>query len=398
MRTFTIHARDAEEVRKLLEKMGKKADKYGVRFGYEFGEPYAKEIAVYSVDLSGGPVERHKVGTYHVEAVDVDVDCDGLIRANGWRVVSRIEHGENGNIVTGFGDEEIDPAWYEAEPRCDHCGTNRFRAVTFMVKNEGGELRQVGKTCLREYTGIDPATAALWASLGDCFDEPRDCDIGEWKAGGFTRMYNVETALAFAVDDIAKHGYRKSDDGADSTRYAVKMLLVGDGFPSEEGKAKAAEIVAWLKELGEIAKKRPGEVGNIERDCVPLALSGFCKEAHLGRLAYMPVAFKKDLERRERDAARNADHESAVKNSEFVGGIGERLTVATKKAELVTSWETQFGWTSLYKFVDNDGNVFVWYASREINVADGMKIVGTVKDHKEYNGVKQTVLTRCKAA
>ena len=47
---------------------------------------------------------------------------------------------------------------------------------------------------------------------------------------------------------------------------------------------------------------------------------------------------------------------------------------------------------------DAQGNVYIWYASRGIETRDGMTIKGTVKNHNERDGIKQTVLTRCKAA
>lgn len=61
----------------------------------------------------------------------------------------------------------------------------------------------------------------------------------------------------------------------------------------------------------------------------------------------------------------------------------------------MTSWETVYGFTHLYKFTTTDNNVLVWYASKCID-ENAKKISGTIKDHKEYDGEKQTVLTRCK--
>ena len=71
---------------------------------------------------------------------------------------------------------------------------------------------------------------------------------------------------------------------------------------------------------------------------------------------------------------------------------------ALSSAKLLTSWEGMYGTTYLYKFTDDQGNVYIWYASRGIETHDGMTLKGTVKDHNERDGVKQTVLTRCKAA
>ncbi|MBO6266973.1 MAG: hypothetical protein J6M06_01940, partial [Synergistaceae bacterium] len=96
--------------------------------------------------------------------------------------------------------------------------------------------------------------------------------------------------------------------------------------------------------------------------------------------------------------AREAAAQAEAKASEHVGSVGQRITVSAATAKLLTSWEGTYGTTYLYKFTDESGNVFIWYASRPINVADGMTLKGTVKDHNERDGVKQTVLTRCKAA
>ena len=75
--------------------------------------------------------------------------------------------------------------------------------------------------------------------------------------------------------------------------------------------------------------------------------------------------------------------------------------------KLLTSWETQYGMTYLYKMVDENGNVFIWYASKRFGKFDPdgawedfsqAKIKATIKDHTERDGVKQTVVTRCKVA
>jgi hypothetical protein len=62
--------------------------------------------------------------------------------------------------------------------------------------------------------------------------------------------------------------------------------------------------------------------------------------------------------------------------------------------------EGDYGTTYLYTLrEDATGNVFKWFASREaLGDATGrtLQLQGTVKKHEEYNGLKSTVLTRCK--
>ena len=85
--------------------------------------------------------------------------------------------------------------------------------------------------------------------------------------------------------------------------------------------------------------------------------------------------------------------------SRHLGQVGGKIEVeATFKR---TRWyDTQFGTTWIYTFEDNDGNCLVWKTSASIEPREGdkVRIKGTVKEHDEYNGVKQTVLTRCKIA
>lgn len=80
-----------------------------------------------------------------------------------------------------------------------------------------------------------------------------------------------------------------------------------------------------------------------------------------------------------------------------IGELKQRITVDVASFECKSSWSNMYGMTFLYKFTDTNGNVFVWYASNPVEYENRVEtIVGTVKEHSEFNGVKQTVLTRCK--
>lgn len=85
--------------------------------------------------------------------------------------------------------------------------------------------------------------------------------------------------------------------------------------------------------------------------------------------------------------------------SKHIGQVGSKIELeATFKR---TRWyDTRFGTTWIYTFEDAEGNCLVWKTSASIGAEEGdkVRIKGTVKDHDEYNGVKQTVLTRCKIA
>lgn len=101
----------------------------------------------------------------------------------------------------------------------------------------------------------------------------------------------------------------------------------------------------------------------------------------------------------EKTAKKKAAYD-AESGSEYVGNVKDRITVKIKSVKCVTSWETDFGVTRIYKMIGEDGNVYTWKTGKFIdddNSAD-ISITGTVKAHTEFRGIKQTELTRCRVA
>lgn len=82
--------------------------------------------------------------------------------------------------------------------------------------------------------------------------------------------------------------------------------------------------------------------------------------------------------------------------SKHVGTVGDKIEV---EAELIRrgSFESDFGTTYVYTFKDSEGNVLVWKTKNFFEVTT-CTVKGTIKEHSEYKGVLQTVLTRCKVS
>lgn len=103
----------------------------------------------------------------------------------------------------------------------------------------------------------------------------------------------------------------------------------------------------------------------------------------------------------------------------YIGNIKDRIEItATLTGEY--KYTTSYGWREttnrIYTMKDDDGNVLVWkttgflviekvvtdrsgreYIESEFaHLGDRIRIKGTVKDHSEYKGTEQTVLTRVK--
>lgn len=112
-----------------------------------------------------------------------------------------------------------------------------------------------------------------------------------------------------------------------------------------------------------------------------------------------------------------AQQEAEKAISQYVGEIGQRITInveLVKTAEYEQRSFTGYGttWVTVYTLKDENGNKYVWKTTgggldHEIKTPHGIQyapiedgeiitIKGTVKEHSEYRGEKQTVLTRCK--
>lgn len=87
-------------------------------------------------------------------------------------------------------------------------------------------------------------------------------------------------------------------------------------------------------------------------------------------------------------------------DSEYIGSVGDKLELNAKYLQCHT-FETHYTYYGelnyIYVFAV-DGNTVTWKTTKWLDLEEGndYQIKGTVKEHKEYRGDKQTVLTRCK--
>ncbi len=82
--------------------------------------------------------------------------------------------------------------------------------------------------------------------------------------------------------------------------------------------------------------------------------------------------------------------------SEFMGSIKERLYELKARCTGRREFDGAYGHTNIYTF-SVDGNTLVWMtsANKPIEPDNNYLLTGTVKNHKVYDGEKQTYLSRC---
>lgn len=385
--TYTIPMSKREEVEKLVARYQRKAEKYGIPMEVTFGEPHAAEVKYY---VGNEVVERDLV-----EAFDLTIG-DSIIRNGNYSVIAKLEHLDTANIVTTFGGVEVKEAWRHADCRCEHCGMMRDRKLTFIVRDGNGNEKQVGRTCLKDYCGIDPNGIGFANELRDVFldEDINECREYDPDMVRSNKAYSTMEVLSLAIAVTKVQGYVKSGMPGSNKAAMFELLARKRNHEPNAYQAEAEAMAADIMTLTDDDNPWYAVLPNVKT----LLEAGYCKDSHFGYIAYAPTEYKKLLKRREEQRKREAEAEAARKSSEYIGEIGKRIDVEVKDATLVSSWETDWGMTHLYKFIDTDGNVLVWFASSMIDDNDVHKVRGTVKAHNERDGIKQTVITRCKVA
>lgn len=394
---YVIPEDKREEVAKLVQRLQRKAARYGNTLEVSMGEPHAAEVNYWGEDPHTGHLVI--VHTDLVEAFDLTITGD-IVRNGNYSVVAMIEHLDGGNIVTTFGGMEVKDGWRRVGCWCEHCGINRDRKLTFIV-SDGNTEKQIGRTCLRDYCGIDPNGIGINNELRDVF---LDYDINEVREydpdrSVISRAYSALEVLAVAIRTNKRQGYVKSDCIGSNKQAMLEAYNMYHELIAPLTSVEYAEAEAMAAGIMDIPEDDLNYQCRVLANVKSMLKAGYCKPSHFGYLAYAPTDYAKYLEKLEEQRRREAEAEAARKSSEYLGEIGKRIEVEVESANLITSWETQWGMTWLYKFVTIDGSVLVWFASSWIDHPENVhRVKGTVKDHSERDGIKQTVLTRCKVA
>ena len=405
--TYTIPESKRDDIRKAVARMEKKAQRYGTDLTVMMGDPYAKKIPVYEVGYDFANHEYYKdlIRTSLVEVFDVDITGD-MVRRDGYSILASVEHLDGGNIVNAFGGNDVKMEWINSDCRCEHCKTDRVRRWTYIVREDAtGSEMQVGKSCLKDYCGIDPQGIGLRNDLEEIILD-YDIDRHDYSVGSFTPVYDTVETLALAIRIYKQYGYVKSDRPNSNKDRLYNLACNEKADPTADEMSAAQQMAAVISNMED-----RDAVAYLLSDTRTLVRSEYCKSSHFGYLAYAPVAYEKYQEARRREAEREAEREAQM-GSQYVGTVGKRQEFEIAECSLVTSWETQFGMTYLYKFVDTDGNVLVWFASgafghwtddgvgsvcRFVEETDVRRIKATVKAHNERDGIRQTVINRVKA-
>ena len=301
---------------------------------------------------------------------------------------------------------------------CDYCKTNRKRNKTYLVVNqETGEWKQLGKECLKLFvTGIDVDAIATFESFikeAEDISNPGD----EFFYNRRARFVEVQRALELAHAATKIFGFVATRDNAGnynifSTKNIVQAKILKEmGCPSdllnidssdrEKINLAALKLTAYLTTAEEdisnnivALRKTVMELPDepYYNNLKTVLVNEYVPLDKLGLLVSAPKAISRYYEFKKMQE----EKEKLAKSSNYLGSVGEKISVNFVSGREVACCETQFGLLHIYEFKDVSGNTVVWKSSSSKDIPESGTVTGTVKAHEEYDGIKQTVILRAR--
>lgn len=363
---------------------------------------------------------------YEARRVELKIPDEVVFAENNWAFGGSVEpsgiDGKNFVDVNLSGKDlgfVVPSKYFTVNPcTCDYCKTNRKRNKTYLVVNqETGEWKQLGKECLKLFvTGIDVDAIATFESFikeAEDIANPGD----EFFYNRRARFVEVQRALELAQAATKMFGFVATRDNAGnynvfSTKNIVQAKLLKEmGCPSDllnidsSDREKINLAVAKLTVYSTYAEN------DISNDIIALreTVTELPDEPYYNNLKvvlaneYIPldklgllVSAPKAMSRYYEFKKMQEEKEKLAKSSNYIGEVGEKISVNFVSGREVACCETQFGLLHIYEFKDTKGNTVVWKSGSGKDIPESGIVSGTVKAHEEYNGVKQTVILRAK--
>ena len=275
---------------------------------------------------------------------------------------------------------------------CDHCQTLRPCATTFIVRHEHtGELKQVGRSCLKDFLGHSTAPVFL--------DTTQIADEIDGGLHGSSRVaaWGLHSVLTYAWAVVETHGWAPRSN-AYPTRDLVDQAL-GGGRRSAE---VLASITGKLQQGSEMAPQIVTDLINglhgdsgYEASLLSIVHAGVVdRRKHLG-LAVSAIPAWRRLPQANPDPA----EPQPARTISYAGQIGAKITLAGTITTAI--WIDGYHHNSppqrliILDCGDAVAKMITAAAwADDIQRGDHLTVTATVKDHRDYRGTQQTLLVR----
>jgi len=386
--TFTIPAHRMDTLLPRLNKLVKKANRYGNDpVGYTIGATHIVEKTIHN--------EYNRPQKVQIEMMDITV-WGNAPKYGDHTFAAKVEFMDGGeHIVHNIANITLDNRFRTMVNHCDHCGHNRVRNAVYVFTNANGEQLAVGSTCLRDFTGCDnPLEITLRATFANdiatiCADEETQY-FGSFGEAHFSAMAILQSASA----NIRNYGWVSKancdyENGLMATSHRVandltKSNAIWNQVDTTDADTDMANTVLEYFRAG-------NEFDNDYLNNIRVILkSDVVAYRHMALVA-------SGVQHIIRENAKHITTQSAAIVSEYMGKVGDKLAdIAVIMQKEICIGTTQYGTKYLYCF-NHNGNVINWFTDKkDFEVGVTYMMNATIKELKVYNGIKQTIITRAK--
>lgn len=329
--------------------------------------------------------------TYTVEVTDLEVIGD-IPRIGGWAVHTKIEPSpvKGENFVFTQPNFEQDDSLRTRKLFCEHCNSARLRARGYLIQHEDGRQMLVGADCLKDFLpGVDVENLLAYMNgfKKACEWDEDDMPPPSWE----NRVYPVDYAITDALCAIRKFGFVSKAKAQEGNGVMATADFINPAPKLQKELYEDADLDELLQRTEEFKNYMMAKdsTGNDYIYNIQLALrADYIKPKLYGYVAAGINTWLKETEEKKT--------EKATRVNEWVGIPKTRYTFKNMRVMGLSVTDGMYGNTYIYRFLDEAGHSFVWFGSNEIaEVDEVINIKATVKEHGEYKGWKQTVLTRC---
>lgn len=348
-----------------------------------------------SFELEAVPAERKirtEAGTDRT-VCGFDVTLTGSAPSyEGWTFVAAVDAAPAGAVIrTAPSAPEIPPASI-TPGLCEHCGTSRSRKHTYLVRSEEtGEVKQVGKTCMKDFLGWDVSPVFI-------DEESVEDDLFGGFGGGLRgRVFDaplVDVArLAFAAVEVFGYSGRYSKLATSQ----IVATILDEAKGADELREHLADAMLdddLVRERLEIVRATLTEEAGFEANLRTILAGDVVQRGHLGLAVTVGLIYQRAVSQAVQEA-----HEAPEHVSEWIGTVGEKITVEGTVIQAMTIDGT-YGSSRLVVVSVGQGDRVKMFTSAgwswDVDAGDAVQLAGTVKGHEEYQGRRETLLVRPK--
>lgn len=169
-----------------------------------FSDVYEFEFAILLGKHEASGEEEYE--TYLEKVFDVTINVTETLKMSGsWTFACAIDH--RAKVMIQADEELVIPTKYNpSNEKCDHCNKKYPRVKSYIIhNNDDGEFKQVGKGCLKQFLGINPASYITMFEAISHFS-PIVEGYGAKNRGGRLEnlAYDVKEMLRYAIHQVKK--------------------------------------------------------------------------------------------------------------------------------------------------------------------------------------------------